>query len=90
MPHGAWDFKTAGPQYDYAGNFNYGAAGTGAGYSSGSLLRMAGVVQVLQGRSSPSFGSPLDAGPNSNYGDDPPGQAETKAGIAYAANCGGH
>lgn len=89
MPHGAWDFKTAGAQYDFAGNFNFGAAGAAGGYSSGTLLRAAGVVQVLQGRSSPSFGHPWDAGPNSNYGDDPTGQMETKQGIAYAKNCGG-
>lgn len=89
MPHGPWDFKTAGAQYDYAGNFNFGAAGTAGGYSSGTLLRAAGVVQVLQGRSSSSFGNPWDAGPNTDYGDDPTGQAETKQGIAYAQNCGG-
>lgn len=55
MPHGAWDFKTAGAQYDYAGNFNFGAAGAAGRYSSGTLLRAAGVVQVLQGRGGSGF-----------------------------------
>ena len=44
---GEWDYKKDDYAKEDFGNFNYGAVGRALGYSEETLLRMAGVVQIL-------------------------------------------
>jgi hypothetical protein len=78
---GPWDYKQQGPEFQAAGNFNYGATGSAMGFPDFVLLRMAGLAQKQAGTSKPSWGSPFGFAP---YGDDPADQAQIAAGIQYA------
>jgi len=79
---GPWDYKQQGSQYQDFGNFNYGASGA-AGFTSGTLLRMAGWAQRRAGTSNPAWGAPWGSAP---YGDDPADQLIINQGIDYY-NC---
>lgn len=93
-PGGAWDYKLQGSQYEDFGNFNFGAVGAALGIPLDTLLRGAGLVQVLtDGRrtiQNPEArrigkGSPFGAPP---YGDDSKDQEQIQRGIDYAvAKC---
>jgi len=78
---GPWDYKQISREFEAFGNFNYGAAGTAAGFSEGILLRAAGFAQSRAGTSSPELGHWWGAAP---FGDDIQDQALIKQGIAYA------
>lgn len=52
-----WDYKQFGSKYEDFGNFNYGATGTGFGFSSTRLLREAGRAQQAAGTSRSSWGT---------------------------------
>ena len=86
-PNGEWDYKQGGkkPEMEYAGNFNYGAAGAALGISDEELLRGAGFAQEYLGNSyelqnDHFYGSPP-------YGDDPIDQQHIQEGIDwYNAN----
>jgi hypothetical protein len=81
-PRGPWDYKTSGSEYEYAGNFNYGATGAALGLSLESLLRAAGYAQVyLTGTSRPEWGTPYDGG--RPFGDDPGDQQAIEDGFQY-------
>lgn len=87
---GEWDYKRLGGQYEYFGNFNYGATGRALGLPRDVILRAGGAVQVLtnlrrlaEGKpTTPSEGTPLDLG-DSSYGDDPRDQQMITDGIDY-------
>jgi hypothetical protein len=79
-PGGPWDYKTRHRRYIPFGNFNFGAAGRAAGFSSDALLRGAGWAQFWAGNWSPTFGVPWGDPP---YGDDPADQEWIKKGIEY-------
>jgi RHS repeat-associated protein len=83
---GPWDYKqqnTYPQQYDAAGNFNYGATGAAAGFSTPVLLRAAGYAQIEAGTSTRAWAGIFGPFGGPPYGDDPADQAEIKAGIAY-------
>jgi hypothetical protein len=79
-PGGPWDYKRQDRRYIPFGNFNYGAAGSAAGFSPDALLRAAGWAQLGAGNWSPEFGVPWGGPP---YGDDPDDQDWIKRGIEY-------
>jgi hypothetical protein len=81
---GPWDYKQAGSQYEYAGNFNYGATGAAMEISEQTLLRGAGLAQQVAGTSLSQWNGPLGAAP---YGDDPKDAAAIRDGIAYFKRC---
>jgi hypothetical protein len=54
---GPWDYKQLGKDYADFGNFNYGATGRAAGFSEGTLLRMAGWARFKPGHHRP-IGAP--------------------------------
>jgi hypothetical protein len=84
-PGGHWDYKQFGyPQYEFAGNFNYGAAGRAIGYDAETLLGMAGAIQMAVGRSPEGSGNPFSGPP---YGDDWHDQRQIMAGIRYYERC---
>ena len=61
-PGHEWDFKrySGGWQkWDYAGNFNYGAAGKAAGFSEKTLLSFGGMLQICNGTSTLAYGIPF-------------------------------
>jgi hypothetical protein len=44
---GPWDYKEPENEFKDFGNFNYGATGAAMGYSEDTLLRMAGIQQII-------------------------------------------
>jgi RHS repeat-associated protein len=89
MPHGPWDYKRQGEQYEAFGNFNFGATGEAAGFTEGTLLRAAGFIQKHFGDSPGDGGAVNLANVLSGQGGDPPfedqvrDQENIKAGINY-------
>ena len=86
-----WDYKRGGNAgYEDFGNFNYGAVGAAAGYSSAVLERMAGWVQAPgtgAGEKSPSmFSARAGDGGKWPFGDEIKDNNMIKLGIAYF-NC---
>jgi len=77
---GAWDYKQQDRSYENLGNFNYGATGKAAGFSSNILERAAGVAQQKAGTSDPSWSTPTGKKP---YGDDPADNHWINQGIQY-------
>lgn len=75
-----WDYKLKGPEYEYAGNFNYGATGAALGISLDLLQRAAGYVQVRNGRSKPEWNTPNREWP---HGDQPEDQLAIEDGFKY-------
>ncbi|MBW3571959.1 MAG: type IV secretion protein Rhs [Gemmatimonadetes bacterium] len=77
---GPWDYKQRGSKYEAFGNFNYGATGSAAGFSSIILYLAAGAAQVRAGTSDPAWSTPDGDFP---YGDDPNDQLFISRGIGY-------
>lgn len=87
--HGAWDYKqqnTFPLQYDRGGNFNYGATGAAAGFSSQLLLRAAGAAQIIAGTSTAAWALPFGPLGGAPYGDEPSDQTDIMDGVDYY-NC---
>ena len=89
MPHGPWDYKRQGEQYEAFGNFHFGATAAAAGFTEGRILRGAGFIQKHFG-DSPGDGGAVSLGNVlSGQGGDPPfedqvrDQTNIKAGINY-------
>jgi len=83
-----WDYKRNGnDKYEDFGNFNYGAVGAAAGYSSAVLERMAGWVQADgtgEGEKSPSMLSArAGVGGKWPFGDEVKDNTMIMMGIAY-------
>ena len=79
--HGPWDYKQRGRHYADFGNFNYGATGRAAGFSTGTLLRAAGVAQLMAGTSEETSWFGWFSPP---FGDDEADQHWINEGIRYA------
>lgn len=86
-----WDYKRNGQdKYEDFGNFNYGAVGAAAGYSTDVLEHMAGWVQAPGTGSGEKSPSKLDArlgqGGIWPFGDELKDNRMIRLGIAYF-NC---
>lgn len=82
---GPCDYKKGRPEYENFGNFHYGAVGTAAGFSKGTLLRAAGVALHLAGASEDTSWIGWFSPP---YGDDEVDQYWISEGIEYAKSQG--
>ena len=80
---GPWDYKQKGPEFQDAGNFNYGATGKAIGIPDRILLMGAGWAQEEAGTSKEEWNSWYGSPP---YGDDPKDQEKIKEGIDYYNN----
>ncbi|MFL6603178.1 MAG: polymorphic toxin type 44 domain-containing protein [Steroidobacteraceae bacterium] len=82
--HGRWDYKrldTKNPQFDYDGNFNYGATGAALGLPLEGLLRAAGMEKLRNRRGAgPENGTPSGDWP---YGNEPDKQRAIEDGYVY-------
>jgi hypothetical protein len=80
-PGGDWDYKLRTPdlRYENFGNFNYGATGR-ALFSSETLQRGAGAIQLKSGPYDSSWGVPWGGPP---YGDQPIDNFWIRQGVDY-------
>jgi hypothetical protein len=82
---GPWDYKQQGSKYEDFGNFNFGATGTAADFSSGLLYRGAGVASQRADPTRTGLGEWFGRYP---YGDDPADQEQIEKGIEFCACMG--
>ncbi|TPM02115.1 polymorphic toxin type 44 domain-containing protein [Mesorhizobium sp. B2-3-10] len=79
---GDWDYKRNGhPEWEDAGNFNFGYIAAGLGIPEDAVLRFAGWYQQYYGAKNEKFGHWYDA--SGSYGDDPHDQEMIKRGYRH-------
>jgi len=90
---GDWDYKQKGRQYEYGGNFNYGATGRAMGFPRSVLLREAGRANLKADptRKNKNLGHPpaiplCPVGGKAPFGDDPNDQKAIEDGMDYFDN----
>lgn len=77
---GPWDYKQQGSRYEDFGNFNFGATGTAAHFSSAMLFRGAGYASQKADPTRKGLNTWFSGYP---YGDDPADQEQIEKGIEF-------
>jgi RHS repeat-associated protein len=81
---GLWDYKrTSGPEWDDAGNYNYGFISAGLHIPEWAAVEVAGIAKALTGSYDPSYGHFYNFGESSTHGISAPNLREIRKGYEY-------